>query len=178
MANTERRRMRPRLSMSGMTNAIEYICNDLTISKWKPKAIFLDYLQRIKPDPEDGRDRRIQMMNIVDRSKDLAISFDCPVYLGVQAGRQVDERADKIPNMSDGQETSNIEQSSDKVYTVWYPIKTEDEGSYLNGYEVTKHLWVLNLAKQKLGESNKLFRLYTDPERNFFGELAAPNYAK
>jgi len=96
----------------------------------------------------------------------MAISFGCPVLLGVQTGRQVMERDIKIPGIDDGQETSNIEQSSDKMLSVWYPIKTEDKGSLVAGEEVTKNLLIVRLLKQKLGEAPATFALYVDPERN------------
>jgi replicative DNA helicase len=169
MQNSERRMARPRMTMHDLTNGIEYICNDMTASRWKPKAIFLDYLQRIRPAAEDGHDRRIQMMNIVDQAKDLAISFSCPVYLGVQATREVDKKETKIPDMDDGQETSNIEQSSDKSFGLWYPIKTEKENELVGEERVTKNLLVLRLLKQKLGEAPATFALYVDPERNIIG---------
>lgn len=167
MINSERRISRPRMTMHDLVNGIEYICNDITVSKWKPKAIFLDYLQRIRPSAEDGNDRRIQMMNIVDQAKDLAISFSCPVYLGVQATRDVDKKEIKIPDIDDGQETSNIEQSSDKSFGLWYPIKTEQENSMVGDAErVTPNLLFLKLLKQKLGSAPHTFALYVDPERN------------
>jgi len=169
MENQQRRRVRPRMGMIDIANAIEYICNDATPTKWKPKSIYLDYLQRIRPDTRG--DRREQMMEIVDLSKDLAVSMGCPVYLGVQAGRQVDERSDKTPEMGDGQETSNIEQSSDKMWGLWYPLKTEDEDSRQYGYRVTKHLIFATLLKQKMGEFPKRFALYIDPAHNKFAEI-------
>jgi replicative DNA helicase len=169
MENQQRRRVRPRMGMIDIANAIEYICNDATPTKWKPKAIYLDYLQRIRPDTHG--DRREQMMEIVDTSKDLAVSMGCPVYLGVQAGRQVDERSEPIPDMGDGQETSNIEQSSDKMWGLWYPLKTNEENSRVHGYKVTKHLFFAKLLKQKLGEFPALFPLFIDPAHNKFSEI-------
>ena len=168
----ERRRARPRMTMPDVNKAIEFILNDATASRHKPKMIVLDYLQRIKPTKEDGFDRRIQVSNAVDSSKDMAISFGCPVVLGVQVDRSILSRDNKLPTMSDGQETSNIEQTSDKMLSVWYPIKTEPEGEMIGGETVTKNLLMMKLLKQKLGESNKTFALYIDPEKNLIGDRA------
>jgi len=162
----ERKRTRPRMTLPDVSNAIEHICNDATAATLSPKMIVLDYLQRIRPAEEDGYTKREQMMEAVNRAKDMAISFGCPVVLGVQTGRQVMERAIKIPGIEDGQETSNIEQSSDKMFSVWYPIKTEDKHSLVGGEEVTKNLLIVRLLKQKLGEAPATFALYVDPERN------------
>lgn len=170
--NTERRRARPRMTMNDVALALEYICNDATDRKLKPKMIVLDYLQRIRPDVKDGDSKREQMMEAVNRAKDAAIAFGCPVILGVQTGRQVMEREDKTPTIEDGQETSNIEQSSDKMFGVWYPVKTEKPGSSIHGVQVTKNLLVLRLLKQKLGEAPKTFALFVDPEKNILGNIA------
>lgn len=170
--NKERRRARPRMTMNDVASALEYICNDATENKLKPKLIVLDYLQRIRPDVKDGDSKREQMMEAVNRAKDAAIAFGCPVILGVQTGRQVMERQDKTPTIEDGQETSNIEQSSDKMFGVWYPIKTEPIGSTIQGISVTKNLLIVRLLKQKLGEAPRTFALYVDPEKNIVASFA------
>ena len=56
----DRRRSRPRMTMSDVNQALEYICNDATEKKIKPKMIVLDYLQRIRPDEKDGATKREQ----------------------------------------------------------------------------------------------------------------------
>jgi len=170
--NKERRRARPRMTMNDVALALEYICNDATENKLKPKLIVLDYLQRIRPDTKDGDTKREQMMEAVNRAKDAAIAFGCPVILGVQTGRQVMDRQDKTPTIEDGQETSNIEQSSDKMFGVWYPIKTEPIGSSIHGVSVTKNLLIVRLLKQKLGEAPKTFALFVDPEKNIVASFA------
>lgn len=170
--NEERRRSRPRMTMSDVALALEFICNDATDKKLKPKLIVLDYLQRIRPDPQDGSTKREQMLEAVNRAKDAAIAFGCPVLLGVQTGRETLDRADKTPTIDDGQETSNIEQSSDKMFGVWYPFKTEEPGGMLHGLPITKNLLVVRLLKQKLGEAPKTFSLFVDPEKNLLGDIA------
>ena len=170
--NEDRRRARPRMTMSDVALALEFICNDATEQKLKPKMIVLDYLQRIRPDTKDGDSKREQMLEAVNRAKDAAIAFGCPVVLGVQTGRDSLERQDKTPTIDDGQETSNIEQSSDKMFGVWYPIETEQPGSSIHGVAVTKNLLIMRLLKQKLGEAPKTFALYVDPEKNILGNIA------
>lgn len=169
--NAERRRARPRMTMTDVAQALEFICNDAVGRKLKPKMIVLDYLQRIRPDDKDGDSRRGQMSEAVNRAKDCAVSFDCPVVLGVQTGRQVMDRADKTPTIDDGQETSNVEQSSDKMFGVWYPIKTEEEGTYIGGEKVSKNLLIAKLLKQKLGPAPKTCKLWVDPEKNFLSDM-------
>ena len=170
----EKRRARPRMTMTDVGKAIQYIVNEATDVQWRVRMIVLDYLQRIRPDQSDGETKREQMMEAVNRAKDAAISFGCPVVLGVQASRDVQSRNDKFPRIDDGQETSNIEQSSDKMFSLWYPIKTEKENELIDGIKVTKNLLMVRLLKQKLGEAPKTFALYVDPEHNMIGSIQKP----
>lgn len=167
-----RRRARPRMTIHDVINAVEYIVNDATSHRLEIVLIVLDYLQRIRPAAADGDNKRQQQMEAVNGSKDMAISFACPVYLGVQTGRQVIDRANKTPQVNDGQETSNIEQSSDKMIGLWYPIKTEPKGAKINGIEVTENLLIATILKQKLGAAPITLALYVDPERNLIGSRA------
>lgn len=162
------------MTMSDVARALDFLVNDATDTRWNVKMIVLDYLQRIRPDPQDGDSKREQMMEAVNRAKDCAIAYGCPVVLGVQTGRQVMSREDKTPTIDDGQETSNIEQSSDKMFGVWYPIKTEPEGSKLGKANLTvdKHLLVVRLLKQKLGPAPETFALFIDPEKNIVGSMS------
>lgn len=164
------RKPRPRMTMTDVMNACEFICNDATDHKLKIRLVVLDYLQRIRPDPSDGGDKRLQVMEAVNRVKDLGISFGTPVMLGVQTKRILD-RENKSPRIDDGQETSNIEQSSDKVIGVWYPIKTEKEGSKIGDLVVQKNLLIASILKQKLGPAPATFALYVDPEHNHIGSM-------
>lgn len=176
----EKRHARPRMTMTDVGKAIQYIVNEATDTQWRVRMIVLDYLQRIRPDQQDGISKREQMMEAVNRAKDAAISFGCPVVLGVQTGRDTMKRDDKTPTIDDGQETSNIEQSSDKMFGLWYPIKTEPEGKMIDGQKVTKNLLIVRLLKQKLGEAPKTFALYVDPEHNLIGSMAGedtPDYS-
>lgn len=173
-----KRRARPRMTMTDAGMAIQYIVNEATTMQLQPRMIVLDYLQRIRPDAEDGVDKRQQMMEAVNRAKDAAISFGCPVVLGVQTSRDVINRIDKIPSINDGQETSNIEQSSDKMLSVWYPIKTEKPGSIIDGIPVTKNLLFVRLLKQKLGEAPVTAALWVDPEKNLLVSMTKKGETK
>lgn len=75
---------RPRLNMTEVYEVMEWIVDKQEI---KPAIIILDYLQRIKR--EKGETMREQFISIVDKAKDLALAFHCPVILGSQAGRSV-----------------------------------------------------------------------------------------
>lgn len=162
----ERRKKRPDLTLSNVAKALSWIDDQ----GHTPRIIFLDYLQQMQP--EKGEDRRMQVFENVRRCKDMALAIGCPVVLGVQAGRQVDERKWKLPQMGDGLESSNIEHTADKMLSLWYPKMTEPIGSYLQQSDgapeirVEDSLLLCGLIKQKLGPANKLALLYIEPERN------------
>jgi len=51
---------------------------------------------------------------------------------------------------------------------LWYPIKTEKEGSSVNGIKVTPNLMMFSLLKQTLGVAPVTVPLYFKPESNMF----------
>lgn len=177
-------RARARMTMNDVFNGMEQIAGGkITGTKHKIRLVTLDYLQRMRPDPRDGDSRREQMMEAVNKAKDLAVAFGVPVMLGVQAGRQVLDRDDKLPTIEDGQETSNIEQSSQKMLSVWYPIKSEKYGTKIalagddgnvNTYVVTPNLLIIGLLKQTNGPAPKKIGVFVDPARVKIGTEAAP----
>jgi len=155
---------RPRISMTDLGDALAYIVD---VMGKRPRLICLDYLQRIRPD--SGGSQREKMMGIVDRAKDMALAFSVPVLLGTQAGRQVDERSWKLPQMADGQETSNLEQSADKMLAVWMPKTSEMLGDTVGQnppMEVTEDLLYLSLLKQKFGVAPRTYALKVMPAIN------------
>ena len=131
-----------------------------------PALVVLDYVQRIRA--EANAPRREQVMQIVDRAKDLALAFGCPVLLGTQAGRHVLERSWKLPQLHDAQETSNLEQSADKFISVWMPKTSEPPNSTVGDPPliVTDNLLYASVLKQKFGPAPILRALKVYPEVN------------
>lgn len=163
--SSEGGKRRPRLSMTDAAKVLEYIVD---VQKVKPVLIVLDYAQRIRQ--ENQHSRREGLMDIVDRSKDMALAFHCPVMLGCQAGRGVKERQWRLPQLDDGQETSNLEQSADKFLSVWmpkndYPINaTFQYGD--TWYRVLPNLLIMGVMKQKFGQAPRIMQLFVKPEVN------------
>jgi hypothetical protein len=76
--------------------------------------------------------------------------------------------------------TANIEQTCDKAFGLWYPIKSEPWGTDIElvlgensrkAVKVTKNLLIARLLKQKLGDAPKTFPLFVDPEKNYLGMM-------
>jgi replicative DNA helicase len=168
----ERRKKRPRLTLSNVGRALMWIEEHM---EFKPRIVFLDYLQQMEPERRSGQEinRRMDIFENVHRCKDMALALGCPVVLGVQAGRQVDGRDWKLPQLGDQMESANVEHTADKMLSVWMPKTSEEHGWPLGktGLVVSDNLLILGLVKQKLGPAGGWWSLYVDPARNIIGGL-------
>lgn len=156
-------RRRPRLSLQQVWQVLEHL---YSYHGKQARMIALDYLQRIRPEKE-RRDWRVAMMETVDVAKDMAIAFGTPVILGTQAGRKSQERAvPRLPMVEDAQETSNIEQSAGKFFSLCLPHKTMAIGERFDfagsSFDVTENLLLVGLLKQKKGPAPKYFAFHVD----------------
>ena len=163
----KRRKKRTRLTRSNVARALMWIEDNMV---FQPRIIFLDYLQQMETERREGSEvaRRLDIFENVHRCKDMALAMGCPVVLGVQAGRQVDERGWKLPQMGDQQESSNIEQTADKMLSLWYPSRSLRAGTEIEATSlfVNDNLLILGLVKQRLGPAGMWWPLYVDPARN------------
>jgi len=134
--------------------------------------IFIDYLQLL-PYAGNAESKTVGISNNLDMIKRLALQvWKCPVVLGVQAKREVDDYPDEMPRQEDGQWTSNIEQASDKILSVVRPRKYRKEGQEFYGQTVQgNNQLVLSVLKQKLGAANYVKWLYFDPIYNKLDDL-------
>ncbi len=149
---------RPEITLNQVHDAIDLASNELNEDVCIG-GIFLDYLQRIHITGGESQ-RRMQVARNVEQCKNMALQYNCPVYLGCQAGRQVALRDIKIPTRYDGLETSNIEQTSDRLLALYMPkfdYRTMDllPSDYVTDYDdpiyVTEDLVIVEILKQKRG---------------------------
>ena len=158
-------RKAPRMTPEAVLSAIETMEDDFGV---KPVLILFDYMQLI---PVPGyRDRIQQVTEVPIRVKELALRVGCPAIVGVQARREVDDRTEKIPEMRDAQWASSIEQTSDKIFGLWRPCRTEEAGCTLSIegvvgiYPVNERLLVVRLLKQR-GEAGRFtWAMFFAPE--------------
>jgi hypothetical protein len=119
---------------------------------------------------------RESFIDIVDDIKDLANDFHCPTILGCQAGRKVKQRKWRLPQADDAQETSNFEQTCDKLIAVWLTKNDYPVGHPLpwgnKTYRVTPNQLLMNITKQKFGESPVLLETFVKYETAEIFEMA------
>lgn len=83
------------------------------------KAIFVDYLQLADGEAGPGSNRVQELTRITTRLKGLAKDLGIPVIALSQLSRQVEQRENKRPQLSDLRESGSIEQDADVVLFVY-----------------------------------------------------------
>ena len=82
--------------------------------------IVVDYLQLMQPSGRSRSDNRVQEVSEITRGlKAIAKDLDVPVLALSQLSRQVEQREDKRPQLSDLRESGSIEQDADVVMFVF-----------------------------------------------------------
>ena len=161
----------PRMTPDVVLEAIESMEADFGV---KPTLMLFDYLQLI-PVPH-AKERLAQVTEAPIRIKELALRTGVPAVAGVQAARRVDDRVIKLAEMNDAQWASAIEQTSDKVFSLWRPARSEDAGEWIEGesgkrYEVTDTLFFLRMLKQRGDRGRFTWTLHFDPSLLKLAEL-------
>lgn len=100
----------------------------------KCEWVIIDYLQQIRTERARNKSREQEIAEVTRAMKMLAMELKIPVILLAQLNRNVEARADRIPQLSDLRESGSIEQDADVVCFVhrpaYYGIKTIDTQKY------------------------------------------------
>lgn len=138
----------PRMTTEVILSAVESMEEDYGV---RPTLALFDYMQLIPS--KSYRDRVQQVTEVPILVKELALRLGVPAVVGVQARREVDDRRDKIPELRDAQWASSIEQTADKVFSLWRPAQTERIGDIVRlgerQLEVNERLFILRMLKQR-----------------------------
>ncbi len=102
--------------------------------------IFVDYLQLMEADVRS--DNRVQEVSYISRSlKSLARELDVPLMAASQLSRAVEQRADKVPVLSDLRESGSLEQDADIVMFIYRDelYHPETERPHIADIIIAKH---------------------------------------
>lgn len=139
------------------------------------KIIFVDYLQLMQgPSNVESREREI---SYISRGlKSLAKELDIPIVALAQLNRQVEQRTEKRPLLSDLRESGAIEQDADIVCFIHrhdlYKKQTGDSGKEIveaDSYDKPKVVEII-IAKQRNGPTGS-FELLFKPNLARFEDL-------
>jgi replicative DNA helicase len=128
--------------------------------------IIIDYLQLME-NPKSKMENRVQELSIITRSlKNFARQFSIPIIALSQLSRNVENRLDKKPILSDLRESGSIEQDADLVLMLYknqdFHMKQNETQNY--------HLTELIIAKQRNGPLGNI-KLKFDPSRTKFSNF-------
>lgn len=159
-STTENKQLR--VDVDAVEGALELIRSE---HKLQIDIIFVDYLQRIPYDRAESK--TVGVSDNLDALKTMALKLRAPMVVGVQAQREVDELKEQIPGLENGQWTSNIEQTCDRVLSLVRPKNYRQEGEFFGSILVRGHAQMLvSVLKQKLGPANFAKWVYFDPIYN------------
>lgn len=127
--------------------------------------VIVDYMQLMTAMKDDGSDydNRVEEVDKISRElKNLARELNIPVLALAQLSRKVEERAEKVPQLSDLRESGGIEQNSDIVMFLYEDPKNTptEQGRFIN----------LIVAKHRQGEVGSV-SLFFRPSLTRFDDI-------
>ncbi|MEW6439283.1 MAG: DnaB-like helicase C-terminal domain-containing protein [Pseudomonadota bacterium] len=118
-------------------------------------AAFVDYIQLVRSGRRAEK-RYIEIGQVVDELKALALELEIPVVAAAQLRREADTRA--RPGLGDLRESGDIEQTADNVWLLHRPRATITDGNGCtivdgNGFEQDRQIARLWVEKARDGET-------------------------
>ena len=139
------------------------------VTLWKRRnkieILFIDYLQLMSGSEKKNASRENEIAEISRCCKMLAKELEIPVIALSQLSRKVEERNDKMPQLSDLRESGAIEQDADIVWFLvrpdYYKMKGEVEigGRSYNLADVC----ILDQAKMRGGSTGQIALKFVGP---------------
>jgi replicative DNA helicase len=151
--------------------------------------LIVDYLQLITGGDGMGRnDNRVQEVSMITQSlKSLAKELSIPVIALAQLSRQVENREDKKPQLSDLRESGSIEQDADMVMFIYreaYYLSrlepregTEEHFKWQENMDQVRGQADIIIGKQRHGPIGNIKLSYNE-DLTKFGNLARDHHAR
>ena len=126
--------------------------------KYGIKVIFIDYLQLMSGIGKSNQNREQEVSYISRSLKALAKELEVPIIALSQLSRRVEERGDKMPQLSDLRESGSIEQDADAVIMLMRPHYYEmTEPIEIGGKEyATNDLVICKVEKNRHGYTKNI----------------------
>ena len=156
--------------------------------------IIIDYLQLMSGGSNYRNDGRVQEISEITRGlKSIAKELNIPVIALSQLSRQVEQREDKRPQLSDLRESGTIEQDSDVVMFIYResyylerlePIRKSEEDDMKYNERVSRWQQLTNenynkaeiiIAKQRHGPIGSI-KMHFDANYTKFSDLTSKDY--
>ena len=156
--------------------------------------IIIDYLQLMSSSSNRRNDGRVQEISEITRGlKSIAKELNIPVVALSQLSRQVEQREDKRPQLSDLRESGTIEQDSDVVMFIYResyylerlePIRKSEEDDMKYNERVSRWQQLTNenynkaeiiIAKQRHGPIGSI-KMHFDANYTKFSDLTSKDY--
>lgn len=106
---------------------IDDVLNEILGADKTPALVVIDYVQRVPL--EKSSDRSDTVLRAAEKLADFGARRDVTMIMTIQAARSVLSRQDKTPLIHEGQWSSGIEQSCDKLISLWRPETSEPPGT-------------------------------------------------
>ena len=144
--------------------------------------IVVDYLQLVRPSNSNSQSNRVQEVSEITQGlKAIAKELDVPVMALSQLSRQVEQREDKRPQLSDLRESGSIEQDADVVMFIFreeYYLERkkphDDDPGYAEWQQKMERIFRLAeviIAKQRNGPIGTVFTQFI-PDHTRFADVA------
>ena len=156
--------------------------------------IIIDYLQLMSASSNNRNDGRVQEISEITRGlKSIAKELNIPIIALSQLSRQVEQREDKRPQLSDLRESGTIEQDSDVVMFIYResyylerlePIRKSEEDDMKYNERVSRWQQLTNenynkaeiiIAKQRHGPIGSI-KMHFDANYTKFSDLTSKDY--
>jgi hypothetical protein len=170
---------------------LQYAQDEKFAEKMPFSSIFYDYVQRTPPDPERRKmthdsQRRLQIGDDVTRLCNAAVTFQCPVIAASQAtlkgGYSNYSNAMPIPGAGDTDESKEIYQYPDRVYSLWHVARKYAPGTKIEdgawNFEVQDNLvflWVIKVRyyqpepkQDRFAPIGRVFPLFINERGNYY----------